>query len=132
MDGVPGLVEEEARVAEITRDSMETAFRLDIYGKKTCADGETCARGTGWLMYSVERFYEGPLVYDVTCDGHDVTFGVANAFKQASQYEGFFNITDDKDAELATGRFSFAPHWRATCAVEARSITFVGSAAVHA
>ena len=104
----------EARVAEITRDSMETAFRLDIYGKKTCADGETCARGTGWLMYSVERFYEGPLVYDVTCDGHDVTFGVANAFKQASQYEGFFNITDDKDAELATGRFSFAPHWRAT------------------
>ncbi|KAH8078137.1 voltage-gated potassium channel [Aureococcus anophagefferens] len=104
----------EARVAEIARDSMETAFRLDIYGKKTCADGETCARGTGWLMYSVERFYEGPLVYDVTCDGHDVTFGVANAFKQASQYEGFFNITDDKDAELATGRFSFAPHWRAT------------------
>ncbi|KAH8075587.1 voltage-gated potassium channel [Aureococcus anophagefferens] len=74
----------EARVAEIARDSMETAFRLDIYGKKTCADGETCARGTGWLMYS------------------------------ASQYEGFFNITDDKDAELATGRFSFAPHWRAT------------------
>ncbi|KAH8065836.1 hypothetical protein JL722_220 [Aureococcus anophagefferens] len=73
----------EARVAEIARDSMETAFRLDIYGKKTCADGETRAR-----------------------------HGLAHV--QREPVRGFFNITDDKDAELATGRFSFAPHWRAT------------------
>ena len=104
----------EARVAEITRDTSETAFQLDIYGRATCDDGEECDRTTGWLMYSVERFYTAPLVYDVSCDGSKVTFRAANTFKQASVYEGTYAITDASGDELASDTFDFAVHWRTT------------------
>ncbi|KAH8060053.1 voltage-gated potassium channel [Aureococcus anophagefferens] len=62
----------EARVAEITRSTMETAFQLDIFGKET------------------------PLVWDVACDGRDLSFKVANNFKQASAYDGTYAATSAK------------------------------------
>ena len=102
----------EARVAEITRSTMETAFRLDIFGKETCAAGESCARETGWLMYSVERFYDKPLVWDVACDGRDLSFKVANNFKQASAYDGTYAATNAKGDAVASGDFAFGAHWR--------------------
>ena len=52
------------KVQEVVRDSSDVAFELQVYGEKTCTTG-TCDVEDGWLMYSVERFYEAPLVYDV-------------------------------------------------------------------
>ena len=102
----------EARVAEITRSTMETAFQLDIFGKETCAAGESCDRETGWLMYSAERFYDRPLVWDVACDGRDLSFKVANNFKQASAYDGTYAATSAKGDAVASGDFAFGAHWR--------------------
>ena len=65
-------------------------------------------------MYSVERFYETPLVYDVSCDGKDISFKTNNIFKQASVYEGSYVIADNKGKTLADGTFDFGIHWRTT------------------
>ncbi|KAK7242442.1 hypothetical protein SO694_00159030 [Aureococcus anophagefferens] len=78
----------EARVAEITRSTMETAFQLDIFGKET------------------------PLVWDVACDGRDLSFKVANNFKQASAYDGTYAATSAKGDAVASGDFAFGAHWR--------------------
>ncbi|KAH8065366.1 voltage-gated potassium channel [Aureococcus anophagefferens] len=73
----------EARVAEITRSTMETAFQLDVFGKET------------------------PLVWDVACDGRDLSFKVANNFKQASAYDGTYAATSAKGDAVASGDFAF-------------------------
>ncbi|KAH8044731.1 voltage-gated potassium channel [Aureococcus anophagefferens] len=68
----------EARVAEITRSTMETA--------------------ASWT----------PLVWGVACDGRDLSFKVANNFKQASAYDGTYAATSAKGDAVASGDFAFA------------------------
>ena len=70
-------------------------------------------------MYSVERFYDAPLVWDVSCDGRAVGFKAANVFKQASVYSGTYAVTDAKGDDLASGTFDWGIHWR-TADVTAR------------
>ena len=113
-DVINGSDAYEARVAEITRSTMETAMQLDVFGKETCADGDLCDRKTGWLMYSVERFYEAPLVWSAKCDGKDLRFKAVNNFKQASVYSGTYAVIDAQGDTLASGDVDFAAHWRET------------------
>ena len=141
---------ETTRTAGATRGS-EVAWEAFIVGER-CADdspnkgSEGCVRSDGavpkgWSMYSVERFYEAPLVANVTCDvrrasttgasddddgGDDdddawtttLYFTAWNVFKQQGLHTGTFKVFDhsengaDGDSVAVRGNFGFVAHWR--------------------
>ncbi|KAK7248924.1 hypothetical protein SO694_0004306 [Aureococcus anophagefferens] len=43
----------------------------------------------GWKMYSAERFYDAPLIYNASCVGGDLSFVTHNA-KQNDEYSGTY------------------------------------------
>ena len=139
---------ETTRTAGATRGS-EVAWEAFIVGER-CADdspnkgSEGCVRSDGavpkgWSMYSVERFYEAPLVANVTCDVRRATttssddddgdddddawtttlyFTAWNVFKQQGLHTGTFKVFDhsengaDGDSVAVRGNFGFVAHWR--------------------
>ena len=80
----------------------------------------------GWFFYSIERFYDGPLVFNATCSAQDgaLAFSTVNAFKQANVYGGTYTVTDASSGdEVASGELAFAAHWRATNVTVASSFS---------
>lgn len=105
----------EARIAEVDRASSMLAYDVKIYGNTIC-ESERCQRTTkGWKLYSVERFYKRPLIWNVTCDtaANEIRFLTVNNFKQNNEYLGHYNLTDKSGLLLASGEFNFSAHWRA-------------------
>ena len=92
--------------------------------------------GLGWSMYSVERFYPAPLVWDVTCvgaaaGGISVSFTTVNSFKMNALKPGMFElIADGASAPLVPATaFEFERFWRGTnvmFATAAANRTFEG------
>lgn len=114
----------DVRALEVVRSTNETAWEMTVYGER-CINGHKeneaeCGRtlGQGWTMYSVERFYTKPLVYNVTCSRHghehQVYFNTHNIFKQNNYYEGNFRVVTKLDGVLQRKTFDFTPHWRET------------------
>lgn len=108
----------EARAAEVVRETHELAWDMKVYGNNGC-EKRVCERSNaeGWKMYSVERFYDSPQIYNETCDLSDmkVTFYTVNNFKQNNEYEGSYNITGPGVVGiLSQGVFNFSAHWRQT------------------
>jgi len=112
-------VDYEARAIEIVRDTKETAWKMDVYGRNSCSE-HVCTRQSaeGWKMYSIERFYVAPLVYNVTCATDDATnaifFNTINNFKQNDQYEGTYKLKNDDGSLVVEGDFNYLAHWRST------------------
>ena len=99
------------KVQEVDRSTSGVAFELQVYGKKTCESG-TCDVEEGWLMYSVERFYEDPMVYDVDCGAERLSFATANTHKMASDSYGTYKLYDASGAYVAYGDVTWKPHWQ--------------------
>ena len=76
----------------------------------------------GWKMYSVERFYASPLVYNCSCVAGALKFVTHNNFKQNDEYSGTYVLKttqgatpNDDGGELVTeGVVTWLPHWLAT------------------
>lgn len=109
----------DQRALEIVRATNETAWEMTVYGER-CMKSSDCARtlGQGWTMYSIERFYTKPILYNVTCSrrGHDhaVSFTTHNNFKQNNKFEGVFRVVTNQDGVLVRKTFDFNPFWRQT------------------
>ena len=81
--------------------------------------------------YSVERFYDAPLLPDgnstmgaPVCHGGKLAFNVFNSFKESNTAPGTWTLTEQSsDKQIASGAFEFTPHWRPT-EVRNVSITF--------
>ena len=58
--------ESQSGIIEVTRDTQRTAWQLKIYGKACPRGGDRLCSVDylveGWMMYSVERFFETPLL----------------------------------------------------------------------
>lgn len=112
-------VDYEARAIEIVRDTKETAWRMDVYGRNSCSE-RICTRNNaeGWKMYSIERFYTAPLVYNVTCTPGtrhaEILFKTVNNFKQNDEFEGTYKLKDSTQKLIKEGTFMYLAHWRAT------------------
>ena len=120
--------QEQCGVMEVTRGSKEIAWHLRVFGK-ACPDA-ACGLEyyeSGWTMYSVERFYEAPVLPSVvrprvgatirppSCDGGVLTFTAWNTFKVSSRRRGTFELLARATRRpLAAGDFSFEAHWRPT------------------
>ena len=104
----------DAKIAEITRGSYETAFELEVSSGRAC-DADPCTVDGTWLMYSVERFYTAPLVANLTCEGGALaSFTTWNTYKQSSEYPASYKVLDDDGDASSRGTFDFAAHWRST------------------
>ena len=129
----------QAGIVEVSRATREVAWELKVYGRACdrarCAmsiGGHDALRSTAWMMYSVERFYDAPVLPSPgsalgapTCkreaarDGNATVvllqFTVFDSFKHNSPKPGAFNLTEDGGARVAAaGTFEFEPHWRPT------------------
>ena len=115
-------------VMEVTRETKEVAWHLRVFGRE-CPD-EDCQLlwdKSGWTMYSVERFYEKPVLPSIqtprvgatisppSCAGGVLSFTAWNTFKVSSRREGHYSLLGRETGEtLATGTFLFEAHWRPT------------------
>ena len=100
--------ESQSGVVEVTRDTQRTAWQLKIYGKACPRTGDRLCSVDylveGWMMYSVERFYETPLLPSAdagrtgpsappTCKNGALEFTVFNSYKESSEKRGAFTLT---------------------------------------
>merc|ERR1712146_603561 len=72
-----------------------------------------------WKMYSVERFFADPIIWDVKCDwdSKKVSFMTVNNFKQNNADYGSYKLYQGKgrNAEMVgMGTFNFNAHWTPT------------------
>ena len=135
--------EADAGVLEVSRATGEVAWHMRIYGKACptddCGDvwnGDSRSKDSSWTMYSVERFYDAPLLPSPSLDGTngtnaapecvlardgggaaaaEVRFTVFDSFKSSSRKGGTFTVGEVRTGRaVASGTFTFNPHWRPT------------------
>ena len=106
----------DATFAQITPEKavawqMEFFNSGDTVGGKCDKDGDAgCERSQtrGWKAYSVERFYDGPVVSDATVDGAGgLAFTAHCALKRQGPTAGAWAALDDFGAVVAEGAFAF-------------------------
>ncbi len=70
----------DERALEVTRPGGAIAWKLDLKGP--ACDETECERtsGEGWTFYSIERFYEAPLLYNMSCADGKLKFSAHNNF----------------------------------------------------
>ena len=113
-----GREEFDMRIEETVTSTLLPAWRLDVQGPE--CDGAVChykARPMfTWRAYSVERFYTAPLVWNVSCEAAGATLALAttNNFRQNNPDAATYTVSDSAGTSVATGSFSFMPHWQAT------------------
>ena len=111
----------DAQIIEVVPDTGETAWSLKIWGDGTRAtqydtmDEEIY----GWMMYSVERVYEEPIIITPTCATSDsentLSFDCYNNFKVHSAVAATYTVTNtDGNETVASGSFDFESHWAKT------------------
>jgi len=118
----PGM---ETQVLEVVRETKETAWEVIVIGNQTqdTKEPDRLVLMRSWGVYSAERMYAAPLVYNTQChessdDGKiivDVSFTAQNRFKQSNKYPGFYEILATKDgveSVLTSGDFAFEPFFR--------------------
>lgn len=123
-DNHPGF---EAQVLEVVRDTKEVAWEVLVVGNRTetLKESDEMVRMRSWSVYSAERMYATPLVYDLQCrESGDknaslrVEFTTQNRFKQSNRYPGSYTVLGTKngaaDTILTNGTFDFNPFFRPT------------------
>ena len=115
----------DARVFEVTPES-DVAFEVKVVGKAceddACADRSTDGQApSGWAMYSAERVYFKPLVYDVSCSPSSgarparLAFTTNAAIKLSRTTSGSFAVRAASSAgDIAQGAVVWRPHWLPT------------------
>ena len=102
----------DSAIVEVTTDS-EVAFEAKFYSDRSCADDECSIDDESWYAYSVERFYEYPIAYSVSCvEASTLSFTAHDTHKSPSETSGTYKIYDAAGTLQTKGDFDFAAHWR--------------------
>ena len=123
-----GGMDAMARIVEVARPSHDVAWSLDVVGPPCPSAACEQKDDSGWHMYSVERFFDAPLVFNVTCTATTIAFETVDAIKRSERRPGAWSL-HERTAEIGThevvgrGAFEFKPHWRAARVVAARPRT---------
>ena len=121
----------DSAIVEVTTDS-EVAFEAKFYSDRECSDDECSIDDESWYAYSVERFYEYPVVYSVSCtEGSTLSFTAHDTHKSTAETSATYKIYDASGSLMTKGDFDFAAHWRAADVdVSSSSIPSKGTLAV--
>ena len=109
----------EWRAFEVVRASKQLAWKLEVFGNASA--GQTRNQSSvGWMAYSVERWYDAPLVYGVACARARLAFTAHDAFKSHEPQPGAASVARAGAGAGAGGArvvnatpIAFAAHWRA-------------------
>jgi len=106
----------DAEIVEVVRETGELAWNMKVWGT-----GERSSESQeiyGWMMYSVERVYEEPLILSQTCStgnsADTLAFDTFNNFKQQSEVQGTYKVTTTSGSEVASGAVTWSAHWART------------------
>ena len=101
--------------ASVDGEAARLAWQLEVMG---APDDPRNGTTMGWLAYSVERWYDAPLVYNVECTvaTGTLSFSAHDTFKQYNPKPGFVTISRNDTGEhvVAPTQFHFVPYWRET------------------
>jgi len=105
----------ETRIVEVERATKKVAWQADVYGGSHCSENICAREYEGWKVYSVERFYTEPLVYEIICTSKMLRFKTQNTFKQNNKYSGRYILKDANTGDkLSAGHLTWDEHWHAT------------------
>ena len=122
----PGLLDPDlgvmydTQILEVTK-AAEVAYELDVYGAADC-DSDTdidCVRSVnaGWKIYSVERFYDSPRVYNATFYDGALEFLCHSSFKLSRSSTGSYALYYERE-RVAAGEVVFRAYWAASTVTE--------------
>ena len=99
--------------------SKEIAWQMSIFGQHECDGGSDhlCNRNidVGWKVYSLEKLYMRPPLYNATFINGTLSFTTHTQFKTSAKTTGTWRLTlDDGDQTLAEVPFNWEAHFRAT------------------
>ncbi|KAH8098694.1 hypothetical protein JL720_1654 [Aureococcus anophagefferens] len=104
----------DAQIQEVT-PAQEVAWELSIYGGSDCSDtaSYSCIRSInqGWKIYSVERFYDSPVVYNATFFNGTLEFLAHSSFKLSHRTTGRWDPLYE-DRIVAAGEVVFDAYWK--------------------
>ena len=100
----------QARVIEIVKETKETAWEMLLFGDDNLKKNNS---EYGWSIYSADRVYPHPIVYDVTCINGRLEFKVISSYKLHSSAIGYYIVEQDGD-KVSDQEFAFNPFWKPT------------------
>jgi hypothetical protein len=104
----------DAQIQEVT-PAQEVAWELSVYGGSDCSDtaSYSCIRSInqGWKIYSVERFYDSPVVYNATFFNGTLEFLAHSSFKLSHRTTGRWDLLYE-DRIVAAGEVVFDAYWK--------------------
>jgi len=84
----------DAEIVEVVRETGDIAWNMKIWGDGTRSTNSQ--QIYGWMMYSVERVYEEPIIINPSCttgsSADTLTFDTFNNFKMASDVAGEMTV----------------------------------------
>ena len=84
----------DAEIVEVVRETGDIAWNMKIWGDGTRSTNDN--QIYGWMMYSVERVYEEPIIINLSCttgnSADTLTFDTFNNFKMASDVSGEMTV----------------------------------------
>lgn len=105
----------DARVFEVVKNTKEVAWSATIYSNSSV---KTENKWAGWNIYSAERIYKTPLVYNTKCWNRDgnfhVSFTTQNSIKQTNEAKAKYTILDTQGNYIYEGTLLFEPFWQQT------------------
>ena len=108
-----GEFSHDLRLFEVHRASARVAWQAKVYGNASAT--RTAGKFEGWLAYSVERFYDAPLVWELRCAAGGISFAAASAMKMNNLSPARFSLRLKATREvLVDGAFELLAHWRST------------------
>lgn len=105
----------DSKIMEVVKDTKKVAWRATIYGNSSV---KVSNKWAGWNIYSAERIYKTPLVYNVKCwhknSKFHVSFTTQNSIKHTNEAHGKYTILDTDGNYIYEGPMSFKPYWEQT------------------
>lgn len=106
----------DAQVTEVVKATSEVAWSVRIVGNESIKNHNAWF---GWSIYSSERMYEKPLVYQTVCkkteEGSVIHFRTQDMIRSNNAAPGQWVLKDTDSKEVvSSGNFSFVPFWRPT------------------
>ena len=125
--GVDGI---RSQILELT-PNKEKALEIDLRDNDTLISYMTI----NWKIYSSERIYDRPLLWDATCeddvnDAENVAIAAktVNTYKESHMREGTLELLDAAGSIVATRAMAWDPFWSPTTVTAALNTTAAGAA----
>lgn len=101
-------------IQEVVRETQVAPWELKVVNSDSTEKATNAA--AGWNIYSAERHYERPLMWNITCvvkgDDSEIFFWALNRFKMGHSQTGNLIVYDADGEEVHHAKFDFLPFFK--------------------